>query len=49
MGASVSGGRSGGKRRMNADINVVPFIDVMLVLLIIFPDIALWLPRVLLN
>ena len=36
MGASVSGGRSGGKRRMNADINVVPYIDVMLVLLIIF-------------
>ncbi len=36
MGASASGGRSGGKRRMNADINVVPYIDVMLVLLIIF-------------
>tara|TARA_R110000850_G_scaffold152114_3_gene275200 strand:+ start:6402 stop:6866 length:465 start_codon:yes stop_codon:yes gene_type:complete len=35
MGAAVSGGRSG-KRRMNADINVVPYIDVMLVLLIIF-------------
>src|SRR3546814_4735309 len=35
MGASIqSGGR--GKRRMNADINVVPYIDVMLVLLIIF-------------
>src|SRR3546814_9312513 len=35
MGASIqSGGR--GKRRMNADINVVPDIDVMLVLLIIF-------------
>lgn len=35
MGASVGGGRAG-KRRMNADINVVPYIDVMLVLLIIF-------------
>ena len=29
-----SGGRSG--RRMKADINVVPYIDVMLVLLVIF-------------
>lgn len=36
MGASVGGGRSNGKRRMNAEINVVPYIDVMLVLLIIF-------------
>lgn len=36
MGASVSPGRGGGKRRMNAEINVVPYIDVMLVLLIIF-------------
>ena len=36
MGASVSGGRGSGKRRMNAEINVVPYIDVMLVLLIIF-------------
>lgn len=35
MGAAVGGGRSG-KRRMNAEINVVPYIDVMLVLLIIF-------------
>jgi biopolymer transport protein TolR len=35
MGASVGGGRAG-KRRMNAEINVVPYIDVMLVLLIIF-------------
>lgn len=26
----------GGKRRLNAEINVVPYIDVMLVLLIIF-------------
>lgn len=36
MGASVGGGRGNGKRRMNAEINVVPYIDVMLVLLIIF-------------
>jgi len=36
MGGSVGGGRSSGKRRMNAEINVVPYIDVMLVLLIIF-------------
>ena len=36
MGASVGGGRGSGKRRMNAEINVVPYIDVMLVLLIIF-------------
>lgn len=35
MGASVGGDRSS-KRRMNAEINVVPYIDVMLVLLIIF-------------
>ena len=34
MGASVGGGR--GKRRLNAEMNVVPYIDVMLVLLIIF-------------
>ncbi|MES2885605.1 MAG: protein TolR [Pseudomonadota bacterium] len=32
---SNSPGRSG-KRRLNAEINVVPYIDVMLVLLIIF-------------
>jgi biopolymer transport protein TolR len=36
MGASVGGGGRAGKRRMNAEINVVPYIDVMLVLLIIF-------------
>jgi biopolymer transport protein TolR len=36
MGASVGGGGRSGKRRMNAEINVVPYIDVMLVLLIIF-------------
>ena len=34
--AGAMPGRDGGKRRMNADINVVPYIDVMLVLLIIF-------------
>jgi len=34
MGASVS--PRGGKRRLNAEMNVVPYIDVMLVLLIIF-------------
>jgi biopolymer transport protein TolR len=32
--AAVHGGR--GKRRLNAEINVVPYIDVMLVLLVIF-------------
>ena len=31
---SASGGRK--KRRLNAEINVVPYIDVMLVLLVIF-------------
>lgn len=39
MGMSVgSGGRSGGRRsrRPMAEINVTPFVDVMLVLLIIF-------------
>lgn len=45
MGASVSGssrsGRGGGRRRrnrgrLNADINVTPLVDVMLVLLIVF-------------
>ncbi len=35
MAISYSPGRPG-KRRLNADINVVPYIDVMLVLLIIF-------------
>lgn len=34
MSSVRSGGRSG--RRMKADINVVPYIDVMLVLLVIF-------------
>ena len=34
--AGAMPGRNGGKRKMNADINVVPYIDVMLVLLIIF-------------
>ena len=42
MGMSVSHGQSGGRRRRRArkalvsDINVTPFVDVMLVLLIIF-------------
>ena len=35
MAMSYSTGRPG-KRRLNAEINVVPYIDVMLVLLIIF-------------
>ncbi|OZI37727.1 protein TolR [Bordetella genomosp. 10] len=34
MGSMRSGGRAG--RRMKSDINVVPYIDVMLVLLVIF-------------
>ncbi|HEX4870874.1 MAG TPA: protein TolR [Nevskiaceae bacterium] len=34
--AAPAPGRGNGKRRMNADMNVVPYIDVMLVLLIIF-------------
>src|ERR1700748_3526678 len=43
MGMSVAGGKKGGRRRRGvpryaamADINMTPFIDVMLVLLIIF-------------
>jgi len=38
MGASISQGgrRAGGRYRPNAEINVTPFVDVMLVLLIIF-------------
>ena len=37
MGAKLSGGRGGGRTiESNADINVTPFVDVMLVLLIIF-------------
>ena len=34
--ATTASGRRGRKRRLKADINVVPYIDVMLVLLIIF-------------
>jgi biopolymer transport protein TolR len=34
--ATTSTSRRGRKRRLKADINVVPYIDVMLVLLIIF-------------
>ena len=36
MGMSASGSRRGKRRRAMSDINVVPYIDVMLVLLIIF-------------
>jgi biopolymer transport protein ExbD len=39
MGAKLSGGGADGKKQVldaNADINIVPFVDVMLVLLIIF-------------
>ena len=37
MGAKLSSGGGGGKlAQQNADINVTPFVDVMLVLLIIF-------------
>jgi biopolymer transport protein TolR len=36
MPATISSGRSGRRRRTMSEINMVPFIDVMLVLLIIF-------------
>jgi len=38
MGAQIgsSGGGRRGRRSMNAEINVTPFVDVMLVLLIVF-------------
>lgn len=37
MGVQLSSGRSHrGRRALNADINVTPFVDVMLVLLIVF-------------
>lgn len=38
MGASLSssGGGKRGRRALNAEINVTPFVDVMLVLLIVF-------------
>jgi biopolymer transport protein ExbD len=37
MAAKLAGGGKGGRQlRQNADINVTPFVDVMLVLLIIF-------------
>ncbi len=37
MGAKLSGGGSGGRTiDQNAEINVTPFVDIMLVLLIIF-------------
>ena len=42
MGVNVSGSSSGGgrRRRLNADINITPLVDVMLVLLVIFMSIA---------
>jgi len=42
MGVNVSGSSSGGGRRrgLNADINITPLVDVMLVLLVIFMSIA---------
>ncbi|MEN9867949.1 MAG: hypothetical protein RL748_3539, partial [Pseudomonadota bacterium] len=37
MASSYSGGMRGGRtRKFKAEINVVPYIDVMLVLLVIF-------------
>lgn len=36
MGAKLAGGRSRGRRSVMSDINVTPFVDVMLVLLVIF-------------
>lgn len=36
MAGKVSGGGKGGRAEVTADPNVIPFIDVMLVLLIIF-------------
>jgi biopolymer transport protein TolR len=36
MGSSVGGRKRGGKHRLSSEINVVPYIDVMLVLLVIF-------------
>ena len=36
MGMNVGGGRGRGRNRPMAEINVTPFVDVMLVLLIIF-------------
>ena len=41
---SVSSSRRGGRRRFVAEINVVPYIDVMLVLLVIFMVTAPLLP-----
>ncbi len=36
MGAKLSGGGGGNQVEMNSEINVTPFVDIMLVLLIIF-------------
>jgi len=44
MGASSTSGTSRRSRRMVAEINVVPYIDVMLVLLVIFMVTAPLLP-----
>ena len=44
MGAGASSGSSRRSRRMVAEINVVPYIDVMLVLLVIFMVTAPLLP-----
>jgi biopolymer transport protein TolR len=41
---TVSSSRRGGRRRLVAEINVVPYIDVMLVLLVIFMVTAPLLP-----
>ncbi len=44
MGAVNPGGRGGRRRRPVSEINVVPYIDVMLVLLVIFMVTAPMLP-----
>ncbi|MBM3370789.1 MAG: ExbD/TolR family protein [Betaproteobacteria bacterium] len=44
MGAGASSGSSRRSRRMVAEINVIPYIDVMLVLLVIFMVTAPLLP-----
>lgn len=36
MGAQIDKGSNRGRRSLNAEINVTPFVDVMLVLLIVF-------------
>jgi biopolymer transport protein TolR len=44
MGAVNTGGRGGRRRRPVSEINVVPYIDVMLVLLVIFMVTAPMMP-----